>query len=164
MSLRHLVRVQTKEQIYSDLYRKLELILDGVNDEIACLATVACEVFHAFEACHWVGFYRVTEPGVLMVGPYQGGHGCLRIPFERGVCGAAARTGLVQLVDDVNTVQDHIACSSTTQSEIVLPVWGRDGEVRAVFDIDSDELANFDSMDQKWLTQICNILSDSCYS
>ncbi|MFC4993361.1 GAF domain-containing protein [Rubritalea tangerina] len=145
------------------VFKKLEAILDGVRDEIACLATVACEVFHAFEGFHWVGFYRVTEPGVLMVGPYQGGHGCLRIPFERGVCGAAARSGEVQIVDDVNAVQDHIACSSSTRSEIVLPVVDDKGEVVAVFDIDSDYPANFDAVDHYWLGKVCTLLSATCY-
>lgn len=152
-----------KDVAYSELYRKLELILDGVNDEVACLSTVACEVFQAFDGFHWVGFYRVTAPRVLHVGPYQGGHGCLEISFDRGVCGAAARTGEVQLVDDVNAVPDHIACSSSTLSEIVLPVMDQQGEVRAVFDIDSDLPAYFDAEDQQWLTKICQLLTDGCY-
>ncbi len=155
--------MQRKEEIYAELYHRLAVLLDGVTDEIACLSTVTCEIFHAFEEFHWVGFYRVTEPRVLMVGPYQGGHGCLRIPFDRGVCGAVARSGEVQLVNDVHAVVDHIACSSTTQAEIVLPVFDREGAVRAVFDIDSDLPAHFDKVDQQCLERICQLLTQQCY-
>lgn len=153
-----------KQQIYQDTYKRIESLLEGISDEVACLSTVACEVYHAFESFSWVGFYRVTEPGVLMVGPYQGGHGCLRIPFERGVCGAAARTAEAQLVPDVHAVADHIACSSTTLSELVVPVFNAEGKVVAVFDLDSDLSDNFDQTDVKWVKEICKLLTKSCYS
>lgn len=155
--------MQTKEQKYQDVFSRLKAILAGETDEIACLATVSCEVFHAFESFNWVGFYRVTEPGVLMVGPYQGGHGCLKITFDRGVCGAAAKTAKTQLVPDVHAVANHIACSSTTLSELVVPVFNSQGEVVAVFDLDSDQLNNFDEIDVKYTTEICALLTQSCY-
>lgn len=155
--------MSSKEQRYEDVFKRLEALLAGVSDEVACLSTTACELFHAFEEFHWVGFYRVTVPGELTVGPYQGGHGCLKISFDRGVCGAAARTKQVQIVSDVNAVTDHIACSTTTQSEIVLPVVDVNDELRAVLDVDSDELAHFDAMDQYHLAKVCDLLTRTCY-
>lgn len=156
--------MQTKETKYQELLTRLQSLLAGVTEEIACLSTVACEVFHAFDSFSWVGFYRVTEPEVLMVGPYQGGHGCLKIGFDRGVCGAAARTAKTQLVEDVNAVADHIACSSTTQSELVVPVFNSKQQVVAVFDLDSDQLENFDEVDRRFAEEICQLLTASCYT
>jgi L-methionine (R)-S-oxide reductase len=153
-----------KQQRYKGVLQRLEALLMGESDEIACLSTVACELFHAFEEFHWVGFYRVTAPRILTVGPYQGGHGCLKISFDRGVCGVAARTKQVQIVNDVNAVTDHIACSTTTQSEIVLPVLDANGELRAVFDIDSDIPAHFDAVDQSDLAKVCDLLTRTCYA
>lgn len=118
------------------------------------MATVVCEVHHSDERFDWTGFYRVVEPELLKVGPYQGGHGCLTIPFSRGVCGAAARTGEVQCVDDVEAYPGHIACSSSTRSELVIPVKDRDGRLIAVFDIDSDRPAAFTESDVSALSSI----------
>ncbi len=129
-------------------------LLDGEDDAIAAYATVACEVHHAFAHHHWTGFYRVTAPELLVIGPYQGGHGCLRIPFERGVCGAAARARATVLVPDVEAFPDHIACSSTTRSEIVVPVLTPGGRLLAVLDLDSDHPAAFDATDQAGLEAI----------
>ena len=102
------------------------------------MATVAAELYQAVEGFDWVGFYRVTEPGLLKIGPYQGGHGCLVIPFDKRVCGAAARTGETQRVDDVDAFPGHIACAASTRSEIVVPVRNGAGDLIAVLDIDSD--------------------------
>ncbi|MCB2150422.1 MAG: GAF domain-containing protein, partial [Rhodobacteraceae bacterium] len=99
---------------------------------VALMATVVCELHHADDRFDWTGFYRVVAPDLLKIGPYQGGHGCLVIPFSRGVCGAAARTGAVQLVDDVDAFPGHIACASSTRSEIVLPVRAGDGRLIGV--------------------------------
>jgi GAF domain-containing protein len=118
------------------------------------MATVACEVHHSDDRFDWTGFYRVTGPGLLKIGPYQGGHGCLVIPFDRGVCGAAARTGEIQLVPDVDAFPGHIACSSSTRSEIVLPVRNAAGELIGVFDIDSDQPAAFTEEDARELEAI----------
>ena len=124
---------------YHALSKSVLALTEGETDEIALMATVACEVHHADARFDWTGFYRVTEPEILKIGPYQGGHGCLVIPFSRGVCGAAARTGEVQLVADVDAFAGHIACASSTRSELVLPVRNGAGRIIAVFDIDSDQ-------------------------
>ncbi|AAV96632.1 GAF domain-containing protein [Ruegeria pomeroyi] len=123
---------------YPSLAKTIAALTEGETDPVALMATVTCEVHHSDDRFNWTGFYRVTEPGVLKIGPYQGGHGCLRIPFDKGVCGAAASTGEVQLVPDVDAFPGHIACASSTRSELVLPVFGRTGALIAVFDIDSD--------------------------
>jgi GAF domain-containing protein len=138
----------------------IEGLLDGEDDAVAAMATVVAELHHAFEAWHWTGFYRVTTPGQLVIGPYQGGHGCLRIPFSRGVCGAAARSGRTQLVPDVHAFPDHIACSSSTRSEIVVPVRRPDGAVIGVLDVDSDLPAAFDDLDQTALEELCDALGE----
>lgn len=130
-------------------------LLDGEDDVVAAMATVACELHHAFDHFHWTGFYRVTEPGLLVIGPYQGSHGCLRIPFDQGVCGAAARTRSTQLVPDVEAFPGHIACSSSTRSEIVVPVLSPAGEVLAVLDVDSDLPDAFGPVDQALLEALC---------
>ncbi|WP_420004284.1 GAF domain-containing protein [Arenibacterium sp. LLYu02] len=132
---------------YQDLAKTVAALTEGESDEVALMATVVCELHHADDRFDWTGFYRVTEPEVLKIGPYQGGHGCLVIPFSRGVCGAAARTNETQLVDDVEDFPGHIACSSSTRSEIVLPVHNAKGAVIGVLDIDSDQPAAFDEED-----------------
>ena len=128
---------------YQALGAAVEALTHGETDTVALMATVACEVHHADDRFNWTGFYRVVAPGLLKIGPYQGGHGCLVIPFERGVCGACARTGEVQLVPDVDAFPGHIACASSTRSELVLPVRNKAGELLGVFDIDSDLPAAF---------------------
>ncbi|ASM73726.1 MULTISPECIES: GAF domain-containing protein [Roseobacteraceae] len=132
---------------YKTLDRTLQSLTDGEDDIIALMATVACEVHHSDDRFDWTGFYRVTAPEMLKIGPYQGGHGCLQIPFSRGVCGAAARTGQVQLVPDVEAFADHIACASSTRSELVIPVHDSNGALIAVFDIDSDQPDAFTQTD-----------------
>jgi GAF domain-containing protein len=132
---------------YKTLDRTLQSLTDGEDDIIALMATVACEVHHSDDRFDWTGFYRVTAPEMLKIGPYQGGHGCLQIPFSRGVCGAAARTGQVQLVPDVEAFADHIACASSTRSELVIPVHDSNGAMIAVFDIDSDQPDAFTQTD-----------------
>ncbi len=126
----------------------------GEEDVIALMATVACELHHADERFDWTGFYRVVAPGLLKIGPYQGGHGCLTIPFSRGVCGAAARSGEVQIVPDVAAFPGHIACASSTRSEIVLPVHDAAGSLIAVLDIDSDRPDAFTAEDAEGLAAI----------
>lgn len=123
---------------YPALAARIRALTEGEGDEVALMATLACEIHHSDDRFDWTGFYRVTEPGVLKIGPYQGGHGCLVIPFERGVCGAAARTGEVQLVPDVEAFPGHIACAASTRSELVIPVRDAAGRLLGVLDIDSD--------------------------
>ncbi len=124
---------------YTTLTKTIASLTDGETDTVALMATVACELHHADDRFDWTGFYRVTAPELLKIGPYQGGHGCLVIPFARGVCGAAARTREVQLVPDVDAFDGHIACASSTKSELVLPVFDATGALIAVFDIDSNQ-------------------------
>lgn len=123
---------------YATLSKTIASLTEGETDAVALMATVACELHHADPRFDWTGFYRVTAPELLKIGPYQGGHGCLQIPFSKGVCGAAARTGQTQLVPDVHAFPGHIACASSTRSEIVLPVRDGSGAIIAVLDIDSD--------------------------
>jgi len=139
---------------YPAIAKTLAALTERETDEVALMATMACELHHADDRFDWTGFYRVTAPGMLKIGPYQGGHGCLSIPFSRGVCGAAARTGEVQLVEDVEAFPGHIACASSTRSEIVLPVRRGDGALIAVLDIDSDQPAAFDEADAAGLTTL----------
>lgn len=139
---------------YATLAQTITGLTQGETDAVALMATVACEVHHSDDRFDWTGFYRVTAPELLKIGPYQGGHGCLVIPFPRGVCGAAARTGEVQLVADVNAFKGHIACASSTQSEIVLPVFDGQGTLLGVFDIDSNQAAAFDQTDADALAAI----------
>ena len=139
---------------YGELSKTIAALTDGEDDPVALMATVACEVHHSDERFDWTGFYRVVGPDLLKIGPYQGGHGCLVIPFNRGVCGAAARERKTQLVADVEAFPDHIACSSSTRSELVIPVFARDGSLLGVFDIDSDQADAFTKVDVKALEAI----------
>jgi GAF domain-containing protein len=139
---------------YDTLAKSIASLTEGETDGVALMATVACEVHHADDRFDWTGFYRVTAPEVLKIGPYQGGHGCLVIPFSRGVCGAAARTGEVQLVADVDAFPGHIACASSTRSELVLPVVDGAGSLIGVFDIDSNQPDAFDQSDADALVEI----------
>lgn len=139
---------------YPTLGAVIASLTEGETDAVALMATVACEVHHSDDRFDWTGFYRVVAPGLLKIGPYQGGHGCLVIPFDRGVCGAAARGGTVQIVPDVEAFPGHIACASSTRSEIVLPVFGRDHRLLGVFDIDSDQPDAFTAEDAEGLSAI----------
>jgi len=150
---------QQRKTQYESLMERLAALLEGESDAVALYATVACELHHSFEAFHWTGFYRVTAPRLLTVGPYQGGHGCLRIPFDRGVCGAAARTGETQRVDDVRLLPHHIACSATTRSELVVPVRNFHGDIVSVLDIDSDYENYFLDEDQACVEALCEMLT-----
>lgn len=139
---------------YPSLAKSIASLTDGETDDVALMATLACEIHHSDGRFNWTGFYRVTEPGILKIGPYQGGHGCLVIPFDKGVCGAAARTGEVQLVPDVDAFPGHIACASSTRSELVIPVLDRQGAVIGVLDIDSDLPDAFTQVDADALSGI----------
>ena len=121
---------------------QIEAALAGETDEVAIQATLACLLWETLPQTNWCGFYRCIEDRLLAVGPYQGGMGCLRIPFERGVCGTCARTGLTQLVPDVQAFPGHIACDGATRSELVIPVTIR-GVLVAVLDLDSPHLNGF---------------------
>ena len=139
---------------YTTLAKTIAALTEGETDEVALMATIACEIHHSDDRFNWTGFYRVTGPETLKIGPYQGGHGCLVIPFSKGVCGAAARTGKVQLVPDVDAFPGHIACASTTRSELVVPVFDKNDTLIAVFDIDSDQPDAFDKLDAAELSAV----------
>ena len=139
---------------YTHLTSSIASLTEGEDDVIALMSTVVCELHHSDDRFDWTGFYRVTSPQMLKIGPYQGGHGCLKIPFSRGVCGATARLGEAQLVPDVEAFAGHIACASSTRSELVLPVWDRTGTLLAVLDVDSDQPHAFTECDADALGKI----------
>lgn len=107
---------------YDSLAARVAALTENETDEVALMATLACEVHHSDDRFDWTGFYRVVAPDLLKIGPYQGGHGCLVIPFGKGVCGACAASGEAQIVRDVDAFPGHIACAASTRSELVLPV------------------------------------------
>jgi len=121
--------------------------VEGETDEVALQATLACLLWQALPQANWCGFYRRVADRELAVGPYQGGMGCLRIAFERGVCGACARTGARQLVPDVHAFPGHIACDDATRSELVLPVRNAAGRLVAVLDLDCPEPSGFGAVE-----------------
>jgi L-methionine (R)-S-oxide reductase len=147
-----------KPNRYAEVAKMLSAVIAGEPNHIARYATCVSLLTQAFSSrFFWTGFYVVDadKPNELVVGPYQGTLGCLRIAFGRGVCGAAAATGRTQLVEDVHAFPGHIACDSRSNSEIVVPVFHRDGTLAAVLDIDSTDLAAFDHDDQVGLEAIC---------
>ncbi len=147
--------MKNKNDLYETTIKQIMSLINGENDLVAIMATVVCELHHTFDYFDWTGFYRLVEPDLLKIGPYQGQHGCLRISLDRGVCGAAARTRQTQLVPDVRLFPGHIACSSTTLSEIVVPVIDSKGDLIAVLDVDSDQRGSFDETDQQFLEKLC---------
>ena len=148
--------------ISPDLIARIHALCEGEDDSIAIMATVSTELFHAVNGYDWVGFYRVVAPNLLKIGPYQGGHGCLVIPFDRGVCGAAARHKTIQLVDDVDRFEGHIACSSSTKSELVIPCYNKGGCLLGVLDIDSDQPHFFTWQDADQLDQLlCQLFQNT---
>jgi L-methionine (R)-S-oxide reductase len=146
-----------KQEKYNTLLKNIEDLIRGEEDIISVMATIACELKHTFETFSWAGFYRVVKPETLKVGPYQGPHGCLEISFKRGVCGKCATERITQIVDDVSTIPYHISCSSESKSEIVVPVFNKQGTLIAVMDIDSNNINNFDKTDIYYLESICSI-------
>lgn len=147
-----------KASRYEQVALEIRAVLENEPNLIARMATVTAMLVATFEHYYWAGFYLVdpNKPDELVVGPYQGTMGCLRISFDRGVCGAAAKTGRTQLIPDVHAFPGHIACDSKSASEIVVPVHQRDGTLLGVFDVDSDRPAAFDAIDQHWLEAIIN--------
>jgi GAF domain-containing protein len=141
---------------YAELALEVASVLEGEPNVTARMATVSAMLHHAFDAYFWTGFY-VVDPkkrDELMVGPYQGTLGCLRIPFGRGVCGAAAAQRRTLIVEDVEAFPGHIACDSRSKSEVVTPVFDASGALIAVFDVDSDRPAAFDAVDAEGIEAI----------
>jgi GAF domain-containing protein len=145
-----------KAERYAELAAEIASVLEGEPNLTARMATVASMLAASFETYFWTGFYVVDpdRPRELVVGPYQGTLGCLRIAFGRGVCGAAAESGETQLVEDVDAFPGHIACDSRSRSEVVVPVRDASGALIGVLDVDSDRPAAFDAVDQAWLERI----------
>jgi L-methionine (R)-S-oxide reductase len=148
-----------KEEKYSHVLQSIESLIEGETDLISVMSTISCELFHAFEYVNWVGFYRRVNETTLKVGPYQGTHGCLTIAIDRGVCGQCARDAEIQIENDVSQLPHHIACSSDTCAEIVVPIMDRSHRVMAVLDIDATEINVFDNVDATFLKKICDHVS-----
>ncbi len=149
-------RPADKAERYLELEEEIAAVLDGEPNRVARMATVASMLADAFPAFFWTGFYVVDpdKPEELVVGPYQGTLGCLRIAFGRGVCGTAARERATRIVADVHAFPGHIACDSRSASEIVVPVFGPGGELIAVFDVDATEISAFDVVDAEALERL----------
>lgn len=147
-----------KRELYREIFVELQAVVEGLEDPIAAMASSACVLHERIPYSSWTGFYRVVAPGLMRVGPYQGPLGCLEIPFERGVCGAAARERKTQVVPDVQAFPGHIACDSAARSEIVVPVYDPEGRLVAVLDLDSHEPASFDEVDREELERIAEVL------
>ena len=145
----------SKEERYKLLFAEAEAMLRDESDEIASMANLAAMIHQTF-GFWWTGFYRVLGEE-LVLGPFQGPVACTRIGYGRGVCGTAWREEQTIIVEDVEKFPGHIACSSLSRSEIVVPVW-RDKTICAVLDIDSEHLATFDSTDREWLEKIVALL------
>ncbi len=145
----------SKEERYELLYRQAQALVDGESDAIANMANIAAMIHTAIEPL-WTGFYRVVGDE-LVLGPFQGPLACSRIKYGRGVCGTAWERRATVVVEDVEKFPGHIACSSLSRSEIVVPVWC-DNQIVAVLDIDSRKLATFDEVDRVWLERIVALL------
>jgi L-methionine (R)-S-oxide reductase len=143
--------------MYRDLASALEGLVTGEPDAIANMANASALIFETLPDVNWVGFYR-NIGGELVVGPFQGRPACIRMTFDEGVCGAAAKTRQVQRVEDVHAFSGHIACDSASNSEIVVPLI-RDGELLGVLDIDSPKLARFTAEDEAGVVRLGEILS-----
>ncbi|NOJ81249.1 GAF domain-containing protein [Myxococcus xanthus] len=145
------LRGMPKAEAYAELKQHVRAVLEGIDDDITGMATMSCLLHHAFGHL-WTGFYRVVTPGrLLRVGPYQGTLGCLEIPFGKGVCGTSAAKGESVVVADVHAFPGHITCDGRSASEIVVPVFGRNRELLAVLDIDSEHKNAFDEVDRREL-------------
>jgi GAF domain-containing protein len=148
----------SKAEKYEAILPQIEALISGEPDLYANLANISAVLKQGFDF-FWVGFYLVKEEQ-LVLGPFQGPLACTRIAFGKGVCGTAWKEGKTQLVPDVDAFPGHIACSSASRSEIVVPVL-KNGEVKMVLDVDSDQLNDFDEVDQAYLEQLCQKLSDT---
>jgi L-methionine (R)-S-oxide reductase len=140
-----------KRTAYAALRSSVAGLVKPPGDAVAMMANVAAVLHHALPYSSWTGFYRVVEEGLLRVGPFQGPVACVDIPFDRGVCGAAARSGQTHVVADVHAFPGHVACDPAARSEIVVPLRDAGGRVFAVLDVDSHQPAAFDDVDRQGL-------------
>jgi GAF domain-containing protein len=150
----------SKPEQYDQLLRQVHGLLHGERDRIANAANLSALVYHALPALNWVGFY-LFDGTELVVGPFQGLPACVRIPLDKGVCGAAATTRQTQRVADVHAFPGHIACDSASRSEVVVPLVAADGSLIGVFDLDSPEPDRFDADDQRGLEAIARAFVES---
>ena len=153
------IEAADKPTLYADLASALEGLVAGETDGIANMANAASLIWESLPDINWVGFYR-NVGGELIVGPFQGRPACVRIAFGSGVCGVAAQTRRVQLVEDVHAFPGHIACDSASNSEIVVPII-RDGELLGVLDIDSPKHARFDADDEAGVVRLAQIMANA---
>lgn len=151
--------MKNRTELYKELLREVESILDGERDPVVWMATLSCLIRQKL-GFFWVGFYRMIE-GRLRIGPYQGTLGCLGIELDKGVCGAAASRRQTLVVPDVHHFPGHIACDANSKSEIVVPVFDREDRLRAVLDIDSEKLDDFSPVDQRYLEQVVARMRDA---
>ncbi|HMB68998.1 MAG TPA: GAF domain-containing protein [bacterium] len=150
----------TRAAAYSEVLDRIRLLLEGETDWVAAMATIVCELRQGLDHYDWVGFYRAVGDDLLVIGPYQGTHGCLRIELGRGVCGTAAAERRTVIVDDVHEFPGHIACDAASLSEIVVPVLRPDGSVLAVLDVDSNRRSDFGEDDRAGLEELCAWLGE----
>lgn len=150
------IHADDKATMYRDLASALEGLVAGEPDAIANMANASALIYETLPDVNWVGFYRNVD-GELVLGPFQGRPACIRMTFDQGVCGAAAKTRQVQRVEDVNAFPGHIACDSASKSEIVVPLI-RDGEVLGVLDIDSPKNARFTAEDEAGVVKLAEIM------
>lgn len=145
-----------KTEKYQLLTEQIRALIEGETDSVAVMANVSAAI-HETMGFWWTGFYRVIN-GELVLGPFQGPVACMHIGFGKGVCGTAWKEQRPLIVPDVEQFPGHIACSSLSRSEIVVPVFSRSGDMIAVLDIDSKEIATFDNIDQQYLEEICKMM------
>lgn len=152
--------ISSKETRYKNIIKEIMAVLDGESNMIARYSTVACMLNGAFDYFYWTGFYLVDlkKHNELVIGPYQGTLGCLRIPFGKGVCGLSAKTKKTFIVSDVHNFENHIVCDINSHSEIVVPVLDKNSNLMAILDVDSTELDAFDEVDKSGLENICSLL------
>ncbi len=157
------VRQMQKEAKYKEFLAEMKTLISGETDEVSVLANISAAIKEAF-GFFWVGFYLVRSEQYMHLGPFQGPTACYKIPFGRGVCGSSWMEARTLVVPDVEQFPGHIACSSLSRSEIVVPIFNAGGHVVGVLDIDSTELATFDDIDRQYLEQACSLITDTLYT
>ncbi|MCB1152184.1 GAF domain-containing protein [bacterium] len=152
-----------REERYAALLKIAPSVLHDSPDWTACMATSVTLLATHLPEFFWIGFYRVIEPSLLAIGPYRGTLGCLTIPFSKGVCGKAAREGRTVLVPDVTKFEDHIACDDASKSEIVVPLFDREGHLVGVLDVDSKRVEDFEDDDREALEKFAGIMREALH-
>ena len=154
--------MSSKKQLYQQMVSQAQGIMSGEKNLIANMANLSAIIFNEMSHVNWAGFY-LYDGNELVLGPFQGQPACIRIPIGKGVCGTAASTGQIQLVEDVHAFEGHIACDAASNSEVVVPFYQGD-ELIGVLDIDSPKLARFDEEDKQGMQQLVDVLCEACFS